>query len=733
MAIQNPVWQSFNAGELSPLMGGRVTEEKYFAGCLTLENFIPTVQGPAIRRGGLRLVASSKDPALKSWLATFEFSQAQSYILEFYPGGLRFFTNRGQLLSGGVPYEIATPFSAADLTSPDGTFGLRFVQLYDVLWIVSINGLIPPQKLQRFGATNWVIVPAPLTGGPFDDVNPDQTITVVASAETGVVTLTASAVLFRPEDAGQLFYMESLNPATVIVWETAKAKSVGNYVRYGGNVYKATTAATTGSVPPTHIEGTGIDGTTGVTWQYQHSTYGWVLITAVDPGGLTATATVVSQLPLEVTGATVTNRWARQSFNAISMYPTAISFFRDRLVYGRTKDLFMSTTSSYDNFEKRTASDILATNSLHMQLSSDRIESVRWLREARDLLIGSSRIELSVREQTSQQVFGPNNSKATPDDDNGSNYCAPLRIKDGVLFANDSGQFLLEYKYDYNTDKYVAEDLNVLSPHICEEGIAGLAYQKTPDPLVWVLLADGTLAAMIYHRKRGVVGWVRMPMGAGIVVESIAAIKAPAGKRDDLWMSVLYQGTRYIGYLEDYRIAYDDLSDAFFVDLGVTYSGSPTTVITGLNQFPNGTVVQVLADGSPHADRTVQAGSITLAVEASKVHVGLKYLSRLRTMPIEPQTPQGTAQGRHKAIPEATFRLYRTLGGRVGPDFDHMVPIAYQKANAIIGTRLELYDGDIDQTLPADTGKIGAVAITQDQPVPMTLVAIFPRVTVHGA
>lgn len=733
MPIQNPVWQSFNAGELSPLMGGRITEEKYFAGCLTLENFIPTVQGPAIRRGGLRLVASSKDPAKRSWLGTFEFSQAQSYILEFFPGGLRFFTSRGQLLSGGVPYEISTPFSASDLTSPDGTFGLRFVQLYDVLWIVSINGLIPPQKLQRFGATNWTMTPVTLVGGPFDDVNPDQAITVVASAETGVVTLTASAALFRAEDVGTLFYMESLNPATVIVWETAKAKAIGAYVRYGGNVYKATTAATTGSVPPTHIEGTGIDGTTGVTWQYQHSTYGWVLITAVAVGGLTATATVVSQLPLEVTGATVTNRWARQSFNAVSMYPTAISFFRDRLVYGRTKDLFMSSTSSYDNFEKRTAADILATNSLHMQLSSDRIESVRWLREARDLLIGSSRIELSVREQTNQQVFGPNNSKATPDDDNGSNYCAPLRIKDGVLFANDSSQFLLEYKYDYNTDKYVAEDLNVLSPHICEAGIAGLAYQKTPDPLVWVLLDDGTLAAMIYHRKRGVVGWVRMPMGEGIVVESIASIKAPEGKRDDLWMSVLYEGTRYIGYLEDYRLAYSDLSDAFFVDLGVTYSGPPTTVITGLTQFPNGTVVQVLADGSPHADRTVQGGSITLAVEASKVQVGLGYMSRLRTMPIEPQTPQGTAQGRHKAIPEATFRLYRTLGGRVGPDFDHTVPLAYQKANAIIGTRLELYDGDIDQTLPADTGKIGAVSIVQDQPVPMTLIAIFPRVTVHGA
>ncbi|UQO04929.1 hypothetical protein L0Z13_11265 [Burkholderia multivorans] len=48
---------SFDAGELSPLLGARVDIAKYPNGCKVMENFIATVQGPAVRRGGKRYVA----------------------------------------------------------------------------------------------------------------------------------------------------------------------------------------------------------------------------------------------------------------------------------------------------------------------------------------------------------------------------------------------------------------------------------------------------------------------------------------------------------------------------------------------------------------------------------------------------------------------------------------------------------------------------------------------------
>ena len=50
----------FNVGEISDLMGGRVDTEEYKGACKVLKNFIPSVQGPATRRGGTRFVAETK-------------------------------------------------------------------------------------------------------------------------------------------------------------------------------------------------------------------------------------------------------------------------------------------------------------------------------------------------------------------------------------------------------------------------------------------------------------------------------------------------------------------------------------------------------------------------------------------------------------------------------------------------------------------------------------------------
>ena len=78
MPKASPIRSTFNAGELSPLMDGRVDIAKYTNGCRRLENFIPAVQGPAVRRGGTRFVAEVKSSANRTWLVRFEFNVTQA-------------------------------------------------------------------------------------------------------------------------------------------------------------------------------------------------------------------------------------------------------------------------------------------------------------------------------------------------------------------------------------------------------------------------------------------------------------------------------------------------------------------------------------------------------------------------------------------------------------------------------------------------------------------------------
>jgi hypothetical protein len=323
MPRASPLLSSFNAGELSPNVEGRVEVQKYPNGCKRLENFIPLVQGPAKRRGGTRFVAELKDSSKRAWLVRFLFNTQQAYQLEFGDGYIRFFTNHGQVLVSGVAaygagtayvpgdlvlqggvnyycianttgnappngtywhaltgsiYEIPSPYALADLTAADGTFNLRFVESNDVLYFV--HGSYQPRKLSRFGATRWTLTTLTPAGGPFKTAQTNTT-TVFASARTGTITLAASAAIFLAGHMGSLFQLEQKSILDVKQWEPGKAIALNDLRRSDGKNYKALNAATTGGNKPIHTEGSVYDGDTGVQWEFQDPGYGNATITAI--------------------------------------------------------------------------------------------------------------------------------------------------------------------------------------------------------------------------------------------------------------------------------------------------------------------------------------------------------------------------------------------------------------------------------------------------------------------
>lgn len=100
MAKATPAVPAFNAGEWSPLLEGRIDLQGYTASCSTLENCIPTVQGPAERRPGTVYAREVKDSSDRTWLVPFQRSRAVSYMIEFGDQYCRFFFNRSIVLTG---------------------------------------------------------------------------------------------------------------------------------------------------------------------------------------------------------------------------------------------------------------------------------------------------------------------------------------------------------------------------------------------------------------------------------------------------------------------------------------------------------------------------------------------------------------------------------------------------------------------------------------------------------
>jgi hypothetical protein len=200
-------------------------------------------------------------------------------------------------LSGGGPVVVATPWFDYDLAQ------LKITQSADVITVC--HPLYPTQQIERTGPITWVVTPFLNVNGPFRDINVDKNITVTASAVSGPgVIITSSQPLFTADMVGLEFYIQQSPDDTTHAWEVAKATAVNDIVIFGNNYYQAVSTGTTGTVGPTVLVGSERDGNPGILWNYLHSGFGIVKITAFTDSQHVVT-TVISRLPDLLIPATI--------------------------------------------------------------------------------------------------------------------------------------------------------------------------------------------------------------------------------------------------------------------------------------------------------------------------------------------------------------------------------------------------------------------------------------------
>jgi hypothetical protein len=745
MSRASPIIFATNAGELSPTLDGRVDLAKYTQGCKRLENFLTLIQGPAVRRGGFRFVQAVKDQAKRAWLVKFEFNVSQAYILEFGDLYVRFYTNHGVLLSGGVPYEIVSPYALADLTNSDGTCALTVVQSGDVLYIANAKRTYEPRTLTRLGATNWVFATYAPSQGPFLEMNASAT-TLQASAATGAMTLTAGAALFASTDVGRLVRIESQN-LTVRPWETAKGYVAGNLVRFDGKTYIALNNATSGSSPPVHEQGSAYDGLTGVQWSYQHSGYGIARITGFT-NSTSVSATVLQDslnglnvLPDDVVSGS-TLRWQLGAWSGTTEYPGAVAFFRNRLFWFGKQRLWASVPDDFTNMSADFFGEVRADNSIVRILAAEDVNDIQWAVGGDRLVIGTGGGEFVAGEITTTDPLGPANFEIVRQSRRRVRRPVPAIIGTSICYVQRAGRKLLSLNYDYASDRFASTDLAVLAERITRTGIVDMAYQGEPYSILWCVLSNGKLLSFTYDQEQQVQGWARHPIGgADAFVEAVNVIPSPDGSREEVWIVVrrTINGalTRYVEFLERPwegadvdGTAGDNQVDAFYVDAGLTYTGAPAATVTGLSHL-EGETVQVFADGARQPDRVVAGGTITLSRTASVVQVGLQYVSRLVPMRLEAGSSDGTSQGKTKRVNEVVARFFETLGGKCGRYGKDLDDLSLRSPFTPMGQGEAFTSGDKVIDFPSDYDRDALIEIVQDAPLPMTVIAIMPTVRTY--
>ena len=793
MARVSSIITNFRAGEISPRLEGRIDLQKYAEAVKDLSNMIVFPQGGVTRRPGTYYAGTTKDGG-QVRLINFEFSDTQAYVLEFgnlyvriyKDGGLvtaattaisaitkanpavvtsnshgmsngdrvfitgvvgmtevnnREFTVAGSTTNtfqlSGIDSSAYTTYGSAGTTGEiievtttytlDQLSTINFAQSADVLYLAHLSHA--PAKLTRTSHTAWTLNDIDFTDGPYLDENITDT-TLYASANTGSVTITASASLFASTDVGRLIRFREILEIHHDEWVTSTSYANNITVRYNGNVYKQTTGntQTSGATPPVHLEGEETYGS--VDWTYQHSATGYVKITAY------TNATTVTALVKNDTGflpdhvvlvANATKLWSFGSFSSTTGFPRAIGFYEERLYFASTvsqpQTIFGSVSADFENHTPGINDD----DAINVTIASDKVNVIKHLLPARFLQLLTTSAEFTLSGGAGSEPVTPTNVNVLRETTFGTGDVKPLRAGNSTIIIQKGGEKVKEITFDLDTDGLLGVDLTVLADHLARGGLTDMVWQQEPELLLWFVHADGRLIGLTYDRANATIGWHEHSLGGDGVVESITAI--PSGAEDQVYLTVKRTinsvVVRHIVYLKSLYFN-DDVQDAFFVDSGLTYNGSATATVTGLNHL-EGVSVTILADGAAHADKTVSGGTITLDRSASKIHIGYGYTSLVETLRMEAGAEDGIAQGKIKRIHGVTARFFQTVGAELGPDINNLDRLPFRDSSMNMDEAVPLFSGDKEISFPSGYDNDAKIVIRQTQALPMTVLAIMRR------
>jgi len=784
MARITPIQTNFAGGEISPKLQGRVDLAQYNVSCKLLENFICFPQGGVIKRSGTRYIAECKNSTSTKRLIPFVFSTTQAYILEFGEDYIRFYRNEGQIYSSGsTPYELSSPYGQEYLD------GLSFTQSADILYITHPS--FSPRKLTRTSHIAWTITELDHLDGPYLDVNVSAT-TITPQATTGTSrTLTASADLWVSTDVGRLVRLK------------------------------------------------------------HSSTWGYAKITAVT-NATVAVATIKSNFA--ATGA-VTD-WRLGAWSDTSGWPTCVTFYQDRLFFANSSTqpntVWGSKSGDFENFAaSATDGAVTDDNALVFTLATDRVNAIRWMYSGKQLQLGTSDGPFLMSSGGDNLALTPTNVTVNRESADGVASMQPIGASKATVYTDRNLRRIRELTYKYEIDGYKSPDLTLIAEHIIGgTTIKSINYARSPNSLIWTLLADGGLRCLTYQRDEDVVAWHRhIPggtsgsctitvadyaniatnakvvltksdgaivtftcqgagtgspatnkffhnesnnttadniytainahadftvanPGAAIVtvketaragsdpltittsdttrlavtsqgialVKSIAVIPTPDETEDQLYMIVertINGATKhYVEFLEE---VFDTaqgrtVSEAFFVDSGLTYSGTAANSVSGLGHL-EGETVQVLVNGATHPNRTVASGAISLASSGTKIHVGLAYKAKLTTLDPHIVTEEGSSLGKVRRIERVTVRVVDTYNLKISANTNVLEELDFRDTGSLESVpfregsqamdAITLFTGDKRVLISHIPDRNFTLTVQHDQAQPCTVLAIM--------
>ncbi|BAP80903.1 hypothetical protein MT1_3728 [Pseudomonas sp. MT-1] len=761
---------SFAAGELAPSLYARVDLARYQTGLRLCSNFFVMPYGGVKNRPGTVFVSETKSSGVAR-LIPFQFNDEQTYVLEFGNLYMRVYKDGGIVeASPGVPYELVTPFTEEQL------FDLNYTQSADVMTIVHPAHV--PQQLSRLGHDNWTLaeisfVPGiaapggltgtPRTAGSGDVTNYRYVVTAVIDSEVPEESLPSAAVNIASWDnkPGAALSWSTVAGATYYnVYKDTNSSGIFGFIGRAENVTftDINIAPVKTDTPPTgNNPFVGVGNYPGAVGYYQQrlcfagsdsspqtvwmsktgnfKNFGYSTPVKDDDS---ITFTVASRqvnrfrhiLPLrQLLGLTSGGEWVIsggesgitaktvkaeiQSYNGASKIPPIV--INDSAIYVQQRNNAVSSlayTFEADGF----SGDDLTKFSPHFFRGYTLID---WTyQQIPDRLVWAARNDGALLGMTflpEEQLLAWHQHHT---DGFVESVCCIAEGQMDALYLlvrrNINGVTKRYVERMATRDIYDAEDAFFVDCGLTYDGrnkdagknltLSGGAEWKHPQ------LVTVTATGHAPFTPGSVGRTYRLRSGAEMVRVEVTAYTSSAVVTGKL--------------LEICPVSLRGVAVSDWALMAET--------IAGLGHL-EGKTVAILTDGDAHPQRVVSGGAISLQHASAVVHAGLPYVAEMETLEIDwPDRGSGSQLDKRKIIPSVTAYLEASrnfwAGPKRGAKLFESKPDYRETYDSPVATTTGVTELKIDSVWQES----GRVYIQQPDPLPLTILALIPEITVSG-
>jgi hypothetical protein len=298
-------------------------------------------------------------------------------------------------------------------------------------------------------------------------------------------------------------------------------------------------------------------------------------------------------------------------------------------------------------------------------------------------------------------------------------YLRPQETEGGVMYIQRGGKSVQEFIYDDTQQAYDNNLVSLISSHLVDSPVDFALRRATnteDGAYLLMVLADGSLTVVNVLRGQGIAAFTKQT--------TEGEFKACTADIEDMYFAV----TREIDgddvqYLERFNgDHYTDASTRFVTGLPTDTFNVPQLIAEECRVLADGAIMDNV---TPDAD-----GDFTISRDAEEsLEVGINFTTRIKDLPVE--NPQlGSVIGMPINISQVILRLSETAGIKVNGktvSFRGFAPSGSGSPLDAIPTR---FTGVKEIKGWRGWTEGGQVEITQDDPLPMTILALSKRVNV---